>query len=120
MLQKNIESRYIMKNIFNWFFQKKSYIKIITQEKDNLDFYYGFISTISPESQSLRALEEIVTKTQKDEKDDRIYYLTIKKKQIQLIYLFIFKLEELFLIQMLNLKILKKMMLTKLLEIISL
>ena len=58
----------------------KIYIKIRTQEKDNLDFYYGFISTISPESQSLRAFEEIVPKTQKDEKYDRIYYFIIKRK----------------------------------------
>ena len=78
MLQKNIESRYIMKNIFNWFFQKKSYIKIITQEKDNSFFYYGFISTISPESQSLRSFEEIIPKTQKDEKDDITYILKLK------------------------------------------
>ncbi len=58
----------------------KIYIKITSQEKDNLDFYYGFISSISPESQSLRGFEEIVPKTQKDEKDDRTYYFTIKKK----------------------------------------
>ena len=58
----------------------KIYIKIRTQEKDNLDFYYGFISSISPESQSLRGFEEIVPKTQKDEKDDRTYYFTIEKK----------------------------------------
>ncbi len=62
-------------------FSQNSYIKITTQEKDNLDFYYGFISTISPEYQSLRAFEEIVIKTQKDEKYDRIYYFTIKRKK---------------------------------------
>ena len=63
-------------------FSKKSniYIKIRTQERDNLDFYYGFISTISSESQSLKGYNKIDPKTLKDEGDDRIYYFTIEKK----------------------------------------
>ena len=63
-------------------FSKKSniYIKIRTQERDNLDFYYGFISTISSDSQSLKGYNKIDPKTLKDEGDDRIYYFTIEKK----------------------------------------
>ena len=63
-----------------WFFKKFIY-KNNNSRKRNLDFYYGFISTISPESQSLRIWEEIVPKTQKD---DKIYYLTIKKNKFNL------------------------------------
>ena len=63
----------------------KIYIKIRTQEKDNLDFYYGFISSISPESQSLRGFKKLFLKLKKMKKMIEHIILKLKKNQIQFI-----------------------------------
>ena len=69
-------------------FSKNSniYIKFTSEEKDNLDFYYGFVSIINPLTQSISSFDKISPKTFKDDDDDRIFYFTIEK-EIETTYL---------------------------------
>lgn len=56
------------------------YIKFTSEEKENLVFYYGFVSIINPYTQSISSFEKISPKVFKDEDDDRTFYFSMKKK----------------------------------------
>ena len=67
-------------DITDFSMNQEMYLQFTSEEKGNLEFYYGYVSIINPSTQSISSFEKISEVIHKDENANRIYYFTIKKK----------------------------------------